>query len=415
MLGDQITQAIAIQWENIQNALGAKLGEFETKLLPLLRKMEENPADEGAKAAIRKLFEEYPPAAQLLRPGMERTMAHLTKAPGVSLIQERYRYAQVPVYFGTSRQASGRSDPADFFGSERASNSFGVAKVSIPDDHRMGEIERPKWFKLEFRENPEKHVVLLSVESMERAEFARRARAETAGAASREVLIFLHGFNVSFENAARRAGQFAYDLQFAGVPALYSWPSEGKVQDYLIDANNAAWAEPRFADFLKLVREELGAEVVHVVAHSMGNRLLASILGPNAAASGPGAARLRQIVFAAPDIDAGTFRDLAKAFPGKAERMTLYASSNDKALCASQTAQKYPRAGQSGMDLVIVPPIDTIDASAVKTDFLGHSYFAEGQSVLSDLFYLIRNGLGPGDRKLKKRQMYGNAYWELTP
>jgi len=44
--------------------------------------------------------------------------------------------------------------------------------------------------------------------------------------------------------------------------------------------------------------------------------------------------------------------------------------------------------------LVVVPGVETIDASHVDTSLLGHSYFAETRSVLSDMFYLIRTGRG---------------------
>jgi esterase/lipase superfamily enzyme len=220
---------------------------------------------------------------------------------------------------------------------------------------------------------------------------------------------------VTFEDAARRAAQLAYDLHFEGVPAFYSWPSEGSLTKYLVDANNATWAEPHFRDFLKILRDELGADTVHVIAHSMGNRLLANTLAALSSGTTAGEARLRQIVFAAPDMDADTFRHVAGAFANKAERLTLYASSGDHALAASQRIQKYPRAGQSGLDLVIVPTVDTLDASAVKTEFLGHSYFGDSDSILSDLFYLIRNGTAPSDRaRLQKKQLYGSTYWLLN-
>jgi esterase/lipase superfamily enzyme len=146
----------------------------------------------------------------------------------------------------------------------------------------------------------------------------------------------------------------------------------------------------------------------------MGTRLLANAIvslttGPSSA---PG--RLHQIVFAAPDIDADTFRNLSAAFQGKAERITLYASSGDRALAASQQFQRYARAGQSGLDLVVVPTVDTVDASSVKTEFLGHSYFGDADSLLSDLFYLIRNGTPPGERsRLREQRRYGARYWEF--
>jgi esterase/lipase superfamily enzyme len=39
-----------------------------------------------------------------------------------------------------------------------------------------------------------------------------------------QALIFVHGYNMSFDNAARRAAQIAYDINFDGATFLFSWP-----------------------------------------------------------------------------------------------------------------------------------------------------------------------------------------------
>jgi len=77
---------------------------------------------------------------------------------------------------------------------------------------------------------------------------------------------------------------------------------------------------------------------------------------------------------------------------------TLYASSNDEAIRISKEPHSYPRAGEAGDDIIILPGLDTIDASMVDTSLIGHSYFAEKRSVLSDLFYLLGEGKPPSQR-----------------
>lgn len=98
---------------------------------------------------------------------------------------------------------------------------------------------------------------------------------------------------------------------------------------------------------------------------------------------------------AAPDIDADVFRHLAANFQSVADRITLYASSKDKALIASRKFRQNPRAGDSGSSITIVGKVDTIDATAVDTEWLGHSYYGDNRSVLSDIFSLIRTGDPP--------------------
>ena len=40
---------------------------------------------------------------------------------------------------------------------------------------------------------------------------------------------------------------------------------------------------------------------------------------------------------------------------------------------------------RAGEPLLIVPGLDTMDASLIATDFLGHSYFRESWPLLSDI------------------------------
>jgi esterase/lipase superfamily enzyme len=228
------------------------------------------------------------------------------------------------------------------------------------------------------------------------------------------VLVFIHGYNVSFEDAARRAAQLAYDLEFAGIPMLYSWPSVESVAKYTIDETNVRWSQEHFREFITICRTELAVRTVHLVAHSMGSRLLAETL-PNLEYVA-GAAMLRQVVFAAPDIDADTFRQLAAAFQGQAERCTLYASSKDYALQASKAFHGYARAGDSGANLVFAADVDTIDATEVDTSLLGHSFYGDNRSILSDLFTLVRDGYGPAQRfGLREVDRGGITYWAFQP
>ena len=66
-----------------------------------------------------------------------------------------------------------------------------------------------------------------------------------------------------------------------------------------------------------------------------------------------------------------------------AQRITLYASSRDRALQVSRRLHDYPRAGDSGEELTVVEGVETIDASVIDTSLLGHSYFADAFTRLN--------------------------------
>jgi esterase/lipase superfamily enzyme len=326
-------------------------------------------------------------------------------------------YAVVKVYFGTDRNKTGDAEPSRYFGGKRGALTYGVTEVSIPRDHRMGALESPALWRLEFRKNPARHVVLLRLEPLDKDAFVMRLRAGIETSPQHDALMFVHGYNVSFEDAARRTAQITYDLGFGGIPLLYSWPSEGATLRYTVDENNVRWTLPHFTDFLTLALTELRTRVVHVIAHSMGNRCLTEMLRTfDATSLGAGAAVLGQIVFAAPDIDSETFIDLAREFRRQAARFTLYASSTDRALQASKAVNGYPRAGDAGPGLVIADGIDTIDATLVDTNLMGHSYIGENDSILGDVFDLLKDGHAPEERfRLAPRQRAGRRYWYFKP
>jgi esterase/lipase superfamily enzyme len=239
------------------------------------------------------------------------------------------------------------------------------------------------------------------------------ARVHQSSASS--AFVFVHGYNVTFEDAARRTAQIAYDLGFDGAPTFYSWPSRGSTAAYTVDEQNIEWAQANLKGFLDDFFARSDAQSVYLIAHSMGNRALtravASLMSNKPALQG----RLRELILTAPDIDADVFkRDIAPALAATGRPVTLYASSKDLALIASKKVHGYARAGDSGQGLVVVPGIETVDATWVDTSLVGHFYFAEARSVLSDLFYLIREGKRADQRfGLRPVEVPAGRYWEF--
>lgn len=327
--------------------------------------------------------------------------------------KDRGDYVEVEVFYGTDRSRSGSAAPNDFYATGRGELEYGVTAVSIPRRHKRGELEAPVWWKFEFSENPAKHVVLLSVSPLSPADFHGGIAKRTRTAEQRNVLVFVHGFNVTFPDAVRRTAQIAYDLQFLGTPIAYSWPSQGSTASYIADETNVEWTEPHLKKFLLDLKAGVGSDVrIHLVAHSMGNRALTKAL--RAIASETNDALFSQVILAAPDIDRDVFeRDIAPAIVKTARRTTLYASSQDRALAISEVMRGYARAGQSTQPLVYVPGLDTVDASGIDTSALGHSYFADKPLLLNDIFMLVRHGLRPLERNLRAVPPGQPRYWSF--
>lgn len=335
------------------------------------------------------------------------------KMPTAKMPIAEQNYVVVKVFYATDRNLTAEPEPSQKYGVDRAEISYGTCAVSIPRDHRMGELEAPSIWKLEFRQDTEKHVVLVDVSVQDKDQYFSELAARIHSSAKKSAFIFIHGYNVTFENAARRTAQMSYDLAFDGAPVFYSWPSQGTVKGYPVDETNIEWTQTNLKRFLDDFVARTGAEQIYLIAHSMGNRALTRAFANLVSEKPALRERFRELILTAPDIDAEVFkRDIAPQIAGQETGVTLYSSSEDKALQLSKTFHGYPRAGDSGLGLVLVPGIETIDAANVDTSFLGHSYFAEARSVLSDIFYLIRDGKRADERfSLSPVEGPAGRYW----
>ena len=123
-------------------------------------------------------------------------------------------YAIVKTFFATDRNLTGKAKPDEMFGASRSSITYGTCDVSIPRDHRMGQLESPSVWRLEFREDPEKHIVVLGTAISSKDKFFSDVAARVRQSPRNSSLVFVHGYNVTFEDAAKRTAQITYDLGF---------------------------------------------------------------------------------------------------------------------------------------------------------------------------------------------------------
>jgi esterase/lipase superfamily enzyme len=327
-------------------------------------------------------------------------------------------FAVVKVFYGTDRKRTGSKLANLFYGKERGALETGLCEVSIPRDHRMGQLERPSIWRFQFREAPDKHIIVLNVTPQDARGFSQALNNELSQSSFRQAFVFIHGYNVTFSDAARRTAQLAYDLAFEGPPIFYSWPSQGSFAGYPADEATIEWTVPDLKKFLHYVTDVTDAQKIYLIAHSMGSRALtAAATSLSGFRNRYGELVLSEIILAAPDIDSGVFLNLAKELQtGEVyHRITLYASSRDEALIASRRFHGgFPRAGDSEPEPISIDGVQTIDASAVDTSLLGHSYFGDNRSVISDLFNLIHYG-GPPRFGLEVVNRSPKNYWRFRP
>lgn len=326
------------------------------------------------------------------------------------------------IFYATNRKIQLKKETLSFGRSDIEETNieetkFGMCTVTIPKDHRIGKIERPTILKLEFSEDPAKHITIMDNSLFEdNNEFIKHINNRIEINKNTTMLVFIHGFNVSFDNAAYRTAQISYDLEFEGISMFYSWPSAESIFGYQKDEETSSIVVPYFSKIIEDILEKSKVSEICFIAHSMGNRILTEALAgiPNHQKN---RVKISQIILAAPDINVELFR--TKIYPELKKfkrKITLYASSRDSALKVSKRIHRYRRLGESGKNIFVSNDIDTIDATNVDTSLMGHSYYGDNRSIISDIYYLIKYGFEPDSRHaLKPVEIGSYRYWIFNP
>lgn len=261
------------------------------------------------------------------------------------------------------------------------------------------------------------------------AELARRL----ALTPRKEVVVFIHGYNNRFENAAFRTAQLWHYLGRQFVPILYSWPSGsdlGLLRGYTHDRESGEFTIYHLRKFLLSVAASPEVARIHIVAHSRGTDVLVTALRELKLSQGDDAQvareklKIGQVVLAAPDLDweVSQQRITSDRVPFMSQRFTVYASPTDKAIAiADWLFASRRRVGQLEVDdlseaqRAALREFSQLDVVRVtrKTDGTGHSYFISDPLVLSDLILLLRDGRAPGPENGRPLRLAEGGVWEL--
>jgi esterase/lipase superfamily enzyme len=299
------------------------------------------------------------------------------------------------IFITTTRAAS--EVTGALFSSERTPE-LGLASVdvTVPPNHVVGELERPKRLppdpRTEFAVvDPVIYKSDASFISEVNRELAKRPPSE------RRILLFIHGYNNTTSDAILRLAQFVEDTDFNGVPVLFTWASAAKAPRYVYDLNSALIARVMIKD-MSDVLAATRAESVNILAHSMGGLLTMEGLVDAQQAGRLGTRkRIDTIMLASPDIDIDLFRTQIGLLPQAVRsKMYILVSEDDAALRFSRRlAGGVPRVGAADTAELEELGVTVIDLSEVDDSSSGsHSKFAGSPEVVR----LIGAGLNSAGR-----------------
>jgi esterase/lipase superfamily enzyme len=197
---------------------------------------------------------------------------------------------------------------------------------------------------------------------------------------TRDVLVYVHGFNATFERAALDAARLSDALKFRGDTVLFSWPSRDSVFDYMKDRESAVWSRDALEDTFNTLLSNPTVGRVHIVAHSMGGMLTVEALRQVQSSNKGNMSRFGAIVFASPDIDVDSFSSSVRRMGGLHRQMTVISAQDDRALAISAGLAGAKRVGRGETAALEKLGIKVVDASGMG-GFLRHDTFLADAGV----------------------------------
>jgi esterase/lipase superfamily enzyme len=275
-------------------------------------------------------------------------------------------------------------DPAVLFSGERGAASITSIRVSIPPDHArdVGQVQWPR----QVPPDPAREFAVLGVTSLpENSQLDGWVRQHAVK--SRRALVFVHGFNTSFERSLIWFAQIAHDAGADAAPVLFSWPSRGSVLGYTYDRESTHFSRDAFEDLLRALSRNSSIDEITIIAHSMGAWLTTETLRQMAVRDGAINSKIRNVVLASPDVDVDVFRAQFARFGKSSPKFTVFVSRRDRALRFSRwIAGNVDRLGvlEPGAKVWLAEKgVDVIDLTdAPARNWTRHSKFSENKDVV---------------------------------
>jgi esterase/lipase superfamily enzyme len=217
-----------------------------------------------------------------------------------------------------------------------------------------------------------------------------------AQANGRDVLMYVHGYNQTFENAALDAVRLSDAVKFAGETMVFSWPSRAQLLNYSYDRESAMWSRDALDQVLEDLTSNPNVGRVNIVAHSVGTMLTTEALRQLYAKQGDYAAdRIGAIVLASPDIDMDVFTAAIPRIGPLVAKITIITATDDRALAVSRWVNgSTSRVGAAEKAQLERLGLRVIDASSQGWGVLNHDLFLSNAGIRQ----AIRDAIGGPSR-----------------
>jgi esterase/lipase superfamily enzyme len=371
-------------------------------------------------------------------------------------INEDYKNNHVEILYVTDRASTTRESGELVYGSDRSSSlAFGIAEAVIGDALAWDNLvelsasaDRPNKLPFSMKSrievgrypstpypfdivNGHAQIQPNVVRDKEKQDnvLVQEITKRLTKSESKSVVVFIHGFNNSFDDAVYTLAGVWHFLGRQGVPIAYSWPAaRGGLLGYFVDRESGEYTIYHLKELLRTLFSIPKIESINIIAHSRGTDVTTTALRELVIENNAKGLnlleqfRIKNLILAAPDLDFGVIsqRLMAEQFGAAFKQITIYTTQSDKALGFAQKLMSGVRFGRvRSADLtedqrVIfsnVKNVHIIETNKTK-GFVGHGYFHSNPAVSSDLVTLINSGATPGSLQRPLVRKQGN-FWKI--
>lgn len=268
---------------------------------------------------------------------------------------------------------------------------------------------------------------------------------------SKQVVLFVHGYNNGFDDAIKSVDQICNDLGWDNFTCVaFSWPaggSTGALFGYNVDRESGEFAVSDLQKTIRAISATPGLDKIYLICHSRGADVVTMAMQAMTReaymnrTSFAKKFKISEIILAAPDVDIdvaftrlgslrsepdipfGEMPNPRAVFNHERTHFTVYTSPEDKALSASKElfGSKH-RLGLIDENIegetrsLIASTGDIADFIRVETNgasLIGHDYYLSNPIVRNDLVKLIKEKK-TADSGARDLIEIDRPFWKLT-
>jgi len=336
-------------------------------------------------------------------------------------------------FFVTNREVAEEDAPLDerFHNTRGTSMSFGLFDTSIEPSLGLGMLIDPTdWFRNE-------EIQLDRVETLDEGAMIAEIRSQVEASPQRSLLLNINGFRERFPSALRKTAFMAHVLDIDTPLLVFDWPGDqgSSPRGYLRAQGIAGQSGIDLARLIEKIESEIQPDNFWILANSMGGEVVVSAFAElyKNAAMADVETEVEHVILTAPDVSHAEFGSRFKdKILALSEDVTVYVSSNDRALLMSRVINRGRRLGESTVDpsnpdqwdeaaaaFELVTPgndrVTLVDITPVNRTRNFHNFSLETPEFFDDLYLRISNDETPRSRlQYKVTTANGAEYWVLT-